>query len=611
MEIKDIMAVYKILIFIFIVTLTFNGCFDSGTNDDEEIPTDTTEVVSGLLEPKNGISLNYIHVLFEWEQIPDASYYTIQFSQEPTFTTPIVSIQDSSLLYLETSNIEWERLYYWRVRGYNSSGPVGDWKGPSSFTIGSPMSDISVKTFAEDQVMEGKTVFSSFFNYYSAVIDFNGREIWNSGNENLVYYNYCKSGNIFGAVYQSDLENNLPGKEFSFIKGRIWEEPNDDFLHHDLIKLPNGNYLGIVEKTSIGSIPIGSWTNLFQDIGYIADGLTLEFTWVGDKLIEWDKDTKEVVWSWDVFDHFNMADYDQFGGTWYGAYQSLKYDWTHVNAVIFDEDESAIYISTRHLSRITKINYPSGEIIWNMGHQMPSGDVDMGTDIGFSFQHSLQKLENGNILTFDNGNLAQEFRGTDEPVSRAIEITIDDNSAELIWSYELPADLFGFASGNVQKLGNGNVLVTTVGGGGTSIEVNTDGEVVWNVSYNLSLPSGAVYRAHRIQNLYPSLFYIIIENLQEVDGSPAIYFEGDNPTISLRILNEGKYINDFNYEIIDDLNWFNKENGQTPISPNGEITLTFTGSVTGGEDVDTIIFSVVPKNHQENGKSVSFRVYKI
>jgi len=523
------MPVYKILIFIFIVTSIFNGCFDSRTNDDDEIPTDTTEVVSGLLEPKNGITLNYIHVLFEWEQIPDANYYTIQFSEEPTFTTPIISIQDSSLLYLETSNIEWERLYYWRVRGYNSSGPAGDWKGPSSFTIGSPMSDISVKTFEQDQVMEGITVFSSFFNYYSAVIDFNGREIWNSGDENLVYYNYSKSGNIFGSVYQSDLENNLPGKEFSFIKGRIWEEPNDDFLHHDLIKMPNGNYLGIVEKTSIGPIPVGSWTNLFQNIGYIADGLTPEFTWVGDKLIEWDKDTKEVVWSWDVFDHFNMEDYDQFGGTWHGAYQSLKYDWTHVNAVIFDEDESAIYISTRHLSRITKIDYPSGEIIWNMGHQMASGDVDMGTDIGFSFQHSLQKLDNGNILTFDNGNLAQKFRGTEEPLSRAIEITIDDNSAELTWSYELPADLFGFASGNVQKLANGNVLVTTVGGGGTSIEVNPDGEVVWDVSYNLSLPLGAIYRAHRIQNLYPSLFYIIIDNLQEVDGNPAIYFEETTP----------------------------------------------------------------------------------
>ena len=95
----------------------------------------------------------------------------------------------------------------------------------------------------------------------------------------------------------------------------------------------------------------------------------------------------------------------------------LHYDWTHVNAVIFDASESAIYISTRHLSRITKIDYPSGEIIWNLGHEMPSGQVGLGNELGFSFQHSLQKLENGNILTFDNGNLSPEFRGTDQPIS--------------------------------------------------------------------------------------------------------------------------------------------------------------------------------------------------
>ena len=140
-------------------------------------------------------------------------------------------------------------------------------------------------------------------------------------------------------------------------------------------------------------------------MGFQADGVTVEFPWVGDKLVEWDKDTKDVVWSWNVFDHFNMLDYDQYGGTWTEAYLSLHYDWTHVNAVIFDEEESDIYISTRHLSRITKIDYPSGEVLWNLGHQMTSEDVNMGTDIGFSFQHSLQKLENGNILTFDNGCL--------------------------------------------------------------------------------------------------------------------------------------------------------------------------------------------------------------
>ena len=147
----------------------------------------------------------------------------------------------------------------------------------------------------------------------------------------------------------------------------------------------------------MGPIPIGGWTTSFQNLGFQADGVTIEFPWIGDKLVEWDKDSKEVIWTWNTFDHFSMLDYDQFGGTWTEAYLSLQYDWTHVNAVIFDEIESAIYISTRHLSRITKIDYPSGQIIWNLGYEMPSGQVQMGNEIGFSFQHSLQKLNNGNI----------------------------------------------------------------------------------------------------------------------------------------------------------------------------------------------------------------------
>ena len=32
--------------------------------------------------------------------------------------------------------------------------------------------------------------------------------------------------------------------------------------------------------------------------GFSANGLSVEFPWVGDKLVEWDKNTKEIVWSW-------------------------------------------------------------------------------------------------------------------------------------------------------------------------------------------------------------------------------------------------------------------------------------------------------------------------
>jgi hypothetical protein len=109
-----------------------------------------------------------------------------------------------------------------------------------------------------------------------------------------------------------------------------------------------------------------------------------------------------------------------------------------------------------------------------MGREMPSGDVTLGNEIGFSFQHGLQILDNGNIVTFDNGNLSEVFRGTDYPVSRALEIEINQNYSSIVWQHSLPENLFGFASGNAQKLDNGNYLITTVGGNGTSIEVSSN-----------------------------------------------------------------------------------------------------------------------------------------
>jgi hypothetical protein len=106
-----------------------------------------------------------------------------------------------------------------------------------------------------------------------------------------------------------------------------------------------------------------------------------------------------MIWEWNFFDHISTADYDIENGTWFDAFIATpqRYDWTHANALWFDDNESAIYVSIRHLSRIVKINYPSGEIIWSMGEDMPSGDVDFGHDLGFNFQHSLQILENGNV----------------------------------------------------------------------------------------------------------------------------------------------------------------------------------------------------------------------
>ena len=35
-------------------------------------------IYGGLITPEDGATLNHIHVLFEWEQIPEADHYQIQ-----------------------------------------------------------------------------------------------------------------------------------------------------------------------------------------------------------------------------------------------------------------------------------------------------------------------------------------------------------------------------------------------------------------------------------------------------------------------------------------------------------------------------------------------------
>ena len=77
------------------------------------------------------------------------------------------------------------------------------------------------------------------------------------------------------------------------------------------------------------------------------------------------------------------------------------------------------------------------------------------------------------------------------------------DEASLDWEYVLPEELYGYLSGNTQKLENGNYLSTTIGGGGTSIEVDEFGDIMWQANYNLSLPDGLVYRAMKIPGIFP------------------------------------------------------------------------------------------------------------
>ena len=526
-----------------------------------------------LLYPEHESTLNQTHIRFEWEQYPQADKYSIYVSNGNDVINDCVIcgeiIDSKSLIFIAKTNLDWNNSYKWQIIYLDETGSQIGSSNINEFLIGSSISNSETTSYSPNLVGEGLTIFGSFFDYYSAVIDENGNEIWNSGDKNLIFYNTDKYGRFFGAEFiGNDVENNYPGIKFDFENGILWQEPGDNFIHHDIFQLPNGNYIGLGTSYGEGPIPIGSWTPLFQGLGFEADGQTIEFDWMGDKIIEWDADTKEEVWTWNVFDHFSMLDYDQLGGIWFEAYNTNRFDWTHANALWFDEDDSAIYLSSRHLNRISKIDYPSGEVIWNLGHELGSGDIDCGQDIGFSFQHSVQKLSNGNILTFDNGNLSEIFLEQENKTSRSIEIEINESdsgcTAELAWEYILPEDLYGYLSGNTQKLDNGNYLSTTIGGSGTSIEVDQNGNSIWSATYNLQVPDGLVYRAMRIPGISPIAYSVTFPQM-----TTSLYnIDLDEEELEINIKNNGDYTQNFQLElnIINDDNMGNYEI-QLSISP--------------------------------------------
>ena len=141
-----------------------------------------------------------------------------------------------------------------------------------------------------------------------------------------------------------------------------------------------------------------------------------------------------------------------------------------------------------------------------------------------------------------------------------------------MWEYSLPEELFGFASGNAQKLDNGNYLITTVGGNGTSLEVTNNGEEVWRGNYNLCEPICAVYRANRIPSLYPIAFSLIVNELSEnnVEGyesQPTVNLPLGNAEISFTLKNEGSITETFNYQFVEQLDWFEDFSGSIEIEP--------------------------------------------
>ncbi|HUI28901.1 MAG TPA: aryl-sulfate sulfotransferase [Candidatus Acidoferrales bacterium] len=245
---------------------------------------------------------------------------------------------------------------------------------------------------------------------------------------------------------------------------------------HEMKILPDGNVILLAddyEQIDMSKIVPGGDTN----------AVVLE-----NVIQELDKN-KNVIFQWRTFDHFNITD---------GIGTSLttaNVDPFHCNAIEMDQDGN-ILLSSRYLSEITKIDIETGDIIWRLGGKNNQFDF-VNDPIGFSYQHDIRRLPNGDITLMDNGNKHTPTH------SRAVEYKLDEvnKTATLAWQFEHSPNVYNSFMGDVQRLANGNTLI---GWGGaptpTMTEVRPDGSIALEMTFPFD--SALSYRAYR----FPFLF---------------------------------------------------------------------------------------------------------
>lgn len=287
-------------------------------------------------------------------------------------------------------------------------------------------------------------------------------------------------------------------------------------FHHEIDELPNGNIIALSSEWK-------EIDNYYTD-EYDADAPRKRQKVMGDVIIEFDRESGEIVWEWRAFDHMDpfRIGYETFSDYWVRRGFPDTVDWSHANNLLYDEADDSIIVNFRYQAAAMKIDRETKQIRWIFGE--PSGWGDLADkvlqpegEIDWPYhQHSPTPTPDGTLLVYNNGNY--EARPFQKPAkvadtySRAVEYAIDEENRTVrqIWQSETkgPESVISIAMGDVEWLPQTkNILVAY----GALLDRETLDEVDWPSSSRLGFTQWTRIREYVRSDPPEVVFEVVID----------------------------------------------------------------------------------------------------
>ena len=271
-------------------------------------------------------------------------------------------------------------------------------------------------------------------------------------------------------------------REYDFDGNLVWEFKSPDYFHHDVQLLENGNVLGLRRIEIPAQRMLAVKNPLYR-------GLRMR----SDEIVEISREQNDIVWSWKAhhwMDPNNCGKYPCPKPIKREQQRLRQFDWTHTNTVSpipenkwYAEGDTRfkpgnLIVMPRNHSTVIIVDKESKEIVWRY-----KGNYEGGLSYGHEPHMITPGLPGaGNMLIFDNGQRRN---------SSAV-LEINPVTKELVWAYDMGNRFVSKVAGSMQRLPNGNTLIsedTT----GRVFEVTPEKQIVWEYKGNQIRSA----RAHR------------------------------------------------------------------------------------------------------------------